>query len=85
MLSLPSLLVSALCRESLAVVLGNTSSTESLPALSRALEDQDPVLREHAAWAIGRIDPHCRGLQDRLGREDQAPVRAAIHTALESR
>ena len=72
-------------RRNAAVVLGNSGRADSLPALRQALEDRDPLLREHAAWAIGRIDPHSKGLDERLGREDQAPVRAAIQAALEMR
>jgi epoxyqueuosine reductase len=37
------------------VALGNWGSPEALPALTRALEDPEPVVREHAAWAIGQI------------------------------
>jgi epoxyqueuosine reductase len=36
-----------------AVVLGNRGDASALPVLERAaLEDPDPVVREHAAWAI---------------------------------
>jgi epoxyqueuosine reductase len=35
---------------------GNWSSPEALPALKRLLSDDEPLLREHAAWAIGRIE-----------------------------
>jgi epoxyqueuosine reductase len=41
---------------SAAVVLGNLRSTQGVPALARALcEDPSPVVRAHAAWALGRI------------------------------
>ena len=42
-------------RRNACVVLGNTKDARALPALRRALTDDDPVVREHAAWAIARI------------------------------
>ena len=38
-----------------AVALGNWGSAEAVPALVRALEDPEPLVRGHAAWALGRI------------------------------
>jgi len=38
-----------------AVALGNTGSTDDLPALAAALHDSEPLVRSHAAWAIGQI------------------------------
>jgi epoxyqueuosine reductase len=38
------------------VVLGNTGSREDLPALHRAADGPDPLVAEHAAWAIARIE-----------------------------
>jgi epoxyqueuosine reductase len=37
------------------VVLGNTGDASALPALTRAMEDAEPLIREHAAWAAARI------------------------------
>ena len=37
------------------VVLGNIGSEEDLPALSKAALDTDPLIAEHAAWAVSRI------------------------------
>ena len=37
------------------VALGNVGTKDDLPALSTALEDQEPLVREHAAWAVGKI------------------------------
>jgi epoxyqueuosine reductase len=39
-----------------ALVLGNAGSSAALPALRRALEDPEPLVREAAAWAIRRIE-----------------------------
>lgn len=37
------------------VVLGNRGGESDLPALEAALEDPEPLVREHAAWAIKTI------------------------------
>ncbi len=37
------------------VALGNTGSRDDLPALHAAAEDPEPLVREHAAWAIKQI------------------------------
>ncbi len=39
----------------IAVALGNSRDPASVPALRRALEDEDPLVRSHAAWALGEI------------------------------
>jgi epoxyqueuosine reductase len=46
-----------------AVVLGNPSTSsgqaalaEDIDALTRALGDEEPLVREHAAWALRRLD-----------------------------
>jgi epoxyqueuosine reductase len=40
-----------------AVVLGNLGDRTAVPALDAALGDPDPVVREHAAWALERLAP----------------------------
>ena len=42
------------------VVLGNVGSVEALPMLERAREDPSPMVREHAEWAIARIEDRCK-------------------------
>jgi epoxyqueuosine reductase len=37
------------------VALGNTGNPEDLPALQRASTDPDPLIAEHAHWALGRV------------------------------
>ena len=37
------------------VVLGNVGSADDIDVLARALDDEEPLLREHAAWALGHI------------------------------
>jgi epoxyqueuosine reductase len=39
-----------------AVALGNNGTPADLPALERALEDAEPLVREHASWAIRQIE-----------------------------
>jgi len=38
-----------------AVALGNWGHPVAVPALARALNDAEPLIRGHAAWALGRI------------------------------
>ena len=38
-----------------AVALGNWGSPDAVPALAVALNDEEPLVRGHAAWALGRI------------------------------
>jgi epoxyqueuosine reductase len=36
--------------------MGNTGNPDAIPALARALEHEaEPLVRGHAAWALGRI------------------------------
>jgi hypothetical protein len=37
------------------VGLGNWGSLDAVPVLSRALSDAEPLVRAHAAWALGRV------------------------------
>jgi epoxyqueuosine reductase len=39
-----------------AIVLGNTGDADALPALRRALQDNHPLVREAAGWAIAAIE-----------------------------
>jgi epoxyqueuosine reductase len=38
------------------VALGNTGDMQALPVLQKALNDEDPLVREHVKWAIERIN-----------------------------
>lgn len=42
-------------RRNAAVVLGNVGTTQDVDVLTRALDDAEPLVREHAAWATGRL------------------------------
>jgi epoxyqueuosine reductase len=70
-----------------AVALGNLADPSSVAPLQRALEeDPEPLVRGHAAWALGRIDSASAALALRAaaGRETSTEVLAEIHAALES-
>jgi len=43
------------------VVLGNTGTAEDLPALEIAAADEDPLISEHAQWALGKIQERLSG------------------------
>ncbi len=38
-----------------AVALGNTKSADAIPALRKLLADKSPLIRVHAAWALGHV------------------------------
>jgi epoxyqueuosine reductase len=38
-----------------AVVLGNVGTADDVAALTRALDDEERQVREHAAWALVRL------------------------------
>ena len=41
--------------QSIIVAMGNSENRKFLPLLKRAKEEPDPILQEHAEWAIGKI------------------------------
>ncbi len=75
-----------------AVAMGNRADRRYLEPLSEALEDDDDGVRQHAAWALGRLvvsdDETIRGRRSRLeaalASETVAVVRAEIQAALEA-
>jgi epoxyqueuosine reductase len=38
-----------------AVALGNSGSPEPIPMLTESLSDEEPLVREHAAWALAKL------------------------------
>lgn len=65
------------------VVAGNLRLGSVLPALEEALRSDDsPVVRGHAAWALGRIDGGRRALTEALEEEPDGGVREEIEAAL---
>jgi epoxyqueuosine reductase len=70
-----------------AVALGNWGSQEAIPALAIALNDEEPLVRGHAAWALGRIGTEA-AMQALRGREEAEAdpwVREEIAAALGER
>jgi epoxyqueuosine reductase len=67
-----------------AVALGNTKSREAVPALVRALDDREPLVRGHVAWALGQIgSPEAiNALQKRVPIENDATVQMEIEDAI---
>jgi epoxyqueuosine reductase len=41
----------------IAVALGNSKNPSALPALEKAIQDPEPLIQEHAAWALEQIHP----------------------------
>lgn len=37
------------------IALGNSRRSEAIPALEGAIHDASPLVRSHAAWALGQI------------------------------
>jgi epoxyqueuosine reductase len=73
---------------SAAIALGNHPSPPALPALARALGDEEPVVRGAAAWALGRwlaagvnADEVRSLLASRLAVESESDVRREIEQA----
>ncbi|MBI3303646.1 MAG: tRNA epoxyqueuosine(34) reductase QueG [Deltaproteobacteria bacterium] len=67
-----------------AVALGNSGNPEAIPPLRAALRDPEPLVRGHAAWALGRFaEPETRtALQRHLDHEEDGQVRAEVLAAL---
>jgi epoxyqueuosine reductase len=67
-----------------AVALGNWGAAEAVPVLVAALEDEEPLVRGHAAWALGRIatGEAMAALRGREGAEEDPWVREEISHAL---
>jgi epoxyqueuosine reductase len=68
-----------------AVVLGNTGNREAVAPLARTLaSEHEPLVRGHAAWALGRLGGAAarRALEAARARETDAPAREEIDLAL---
>lgn len=67
-----------------AVALGNWGDPVAVPALERALHDHEPLIRGHAAWALGQIgSPRARrALQKARTTEDNDTVQEEIEAIL---
>jgi epoxyqueuosine reductase len=68
-------------RRNAAIALGNLGDDGAVPALARSLADEDPIVRSHASWALGRLAPDSRELAAALEREQDPLVRAEMAAA----
>jgi epoxyqueuosine reductase len=66
------------------VALGNLREPRAVPALVRALQDEDAIVRGHAAWALGRIGgDHARvALRERASVETDPEVMVELTAAV---
>jgi epoxyqueuosine reductase len=69
-----------------AVVLGNRRDASAVPALVKGLRDPEPLVRAHAAWALGEIgNGEAASALARAARSESDPaVREEIALALEA-
>ena len=69
-----------------AAVLGNSGNRTDVPVLAASLSDPEPLVRSHAAWALGRIRSasSLAALRDRLALEDDAEVADELRVAIEA-
>lgn len=67
-----------------AVALGNWGDPQAVPALAARLDDPSPLVREHVAWALGRIatTDAQNALRARHAVEEDAAVLEEIDAAL---
>ena len=67
-----------------AVALGNRKKPDAIPVLTTALDDDEPLIRAHAAWALGQIGGEASrtALNQALHREEEEEVRTEIESAL---
>jgi epoxyqueuosine reductase len=69
-----------------AIALGNRRDVRDIPALTHALEnDDDPIVRGHAAWALGRFAGNSgaySALQRALENEEDSAARREIELSL---
>lgn len=63
------------------VALGNSGDASAIPALEKALAHEEPLVRGHAAWALGRLGARA-SLESRLGSETDESVREEIFLQL---
>jgi epoxyqueuosine reductase len=68
------------------IALGNIADRSSVPALATALDDAEPLVRGHAAWALGRLGGAAARahLERAFSRETDAWVRDECALAMEA-
>ena len=67
------------------VAIGNWRSRTAVPALKKVLIDDEPLIRGHAAWALGQVggENAKQALDTRLKSEDDSEVISEIQDALQ--
>ena len=67
------------------VGLGNWGSPDAVPVLTSALSDPEPLVRGHAAWALGKVGSSgaVAALEISLSREREPDVREEVEGALD--
>ena len=70
-----------------AVVLANAGQSEDISRFIAALDDPEPLVREHAAWALGKISSReaSEALRRRLAAEPDVRVSSALASAIPDR
>ena len=68
------------------VALGNLKDPQAIPALAKALHDSEPLIRGHAAWALGCFSEEQarEALEGALKEEEDLAVKGEIRLALDS-
>jgi epoxyqueuosine reductase len=68
-----------------AVALGNAGNPDGLPILKAGIDDPEPLIRGHAAWALGEIGSEAASeiLEQARLREQDETVRDEILNAQE--
>ncbi len=76
-------------RRNAAIALGNVGDANAIPSLVEAVrDDEHPIVRGHAAWALGRLGQRLGaghvlgGLRDLLKEEEDTSVREEIEGAI---
>jgi len=72
-------------QRNVAIALGNSGDGAAVPALARALREAAPVVRAHAAWALGRLGGPAAAQALRVARAGEADetVREELAAALD--
>jgi epoxyqueuosine reductase len=65
----------AVLLRNVAVALGNTRSSDAVPAIVTLLQHREPLVRAHAAWALAIIDPQHAALAELRTSETDETVR----------